>query len=58
MCIICYCVWPDRDDEKCKKLKSSKDFQNHSVCQKCIILLLKFEVTPPQKERKKREEKE
>ena len=57
-CIICYCVWPDGDDEKCKKLKSSKGIQNHSVCQKCIMLLKFCHTPPPQKKRKKREKKE
>lgn len=50
MYIIHYCVWPDSDNEKCEKLKSSFwGFQNHSVCQKCIMFL-EFEVTSlPQK---------
>lgn len=51
MHIFSYCEWPDDDDEKCKKLKSSKAFEHiHSVRN---LLLLKFAVHVPKKETRK-----
>lgn len=50
--IFSYCERPDDNDEKCKKLKSSKSFKNiHSIRN---LLLLKFEGHTPKKETRKR----
>lgn len=54
MCIICSCAWPDGDDEKCKKLKSSKAFKNIQSIKN--LALLKF-VGHPKKGRKVLERK-